>query len=201
MCSLLPEKGNLETNVRNYLTCSYYLGYDLDLYFTEKHQIIMFERLLSCDTIFKQEWENGVYSIPEDPTHTMSLSLYIKKQSSIKKLSRKINKYTSNHKLTEGAKNLLQAYMIKNSQEYTGEGKDRNMNTRMEEMFCGIMKQISDRKKSYITKKLPDDVATEIEKYVSSGGTKRKRFAKTKKRYRSTKNVKSTRKRSVIYPK
>ena len=54
MCTVLPEKGNLETNIKNYLNCSYSLGYNLTSYFTEKQQIIMFERLLSCDANFKQ---------------------------------------------------------------------------------------------------------------------------------------------------
>ena len=77
MCSVLPKKGNLLTNINNYLTCSYYLGYNLDLYFTQNHQIIMFERLLSCDASFKQDWEIGAYSIPEDSAHTMYSSSYI----------------------------------------------------------------------------------------------------------------------------
>ena len=53
-----PIKGNLETKVNNYLIYSYTNGYNLDMFFTQKDQIIMFERLLSCDPIFKQEWEN-----------------------------------------------------------------------------------------------------------------------------------------------
>ena len=176
MCSVLPPKGNLETNVRNYLNCSYHLGYDLDNYFTQKHQITMFERLLSCDTSFKQEWESGVYSIPEDPAHTMYLSPYTKKQSLTKKLSRKINKYIYNKKLTKGAKNLLEAYMRTYSTV-----QNQNMNSKMEEIFCGIFTEIKNRKKSYLSKKLPDELTKEIELYVP-GGTKRKRVTKTKTR-------------------
>jgi len=172
MCSVLPIKGNLVTNVRNYLQCSYNLGYDLDLYFSKNQQITMFERLLSCDASFKQEWESGTYSIPENPAHTMYLSKYIKRQSLTKKLSRKIGNYVYNKKLTRGGKNLLQAYMIKHSQDKTN----------MEDMFCGIFKQISDRKKSYISKKVPSELATEIIENVS-GGTKRKRTRKNTKRH------------------
>ena len=178
MCSVLPEKTKiLATNLRNYLTCSYHLGYDLDNYFTQKQQKIMFERLLYCDTVFRQEWENGVYSIPENSAHTMFLSKYIKKQSEAKKLSRKISRPVYNEKLSKGAKNLLQAYMIKNTQEYIKEDKDRNMDTKIEEMFCGIMRQIGDRKKSYVEKKVPiPELIDEIDKYVPpSGGTKRNR--------------------------
>lgn len=184
MCSRLPEKTKkLETNLINYLTCSYDLGYDLDLFFTEKQKITMFERLLSCDLSFNQEWETGVYSIPENPNDTMRMATYIKKQSTTKKLSRKISKYTSDNKLTEGAKNLLQDYMIKHSQEYINEGKDRNIDTRIEKMFCGIFKQISDRKQTVLSKKLPEDVVKGI---FTFGGTKRKRFVKTKRNTRKT---------------
>jgi hypothetical protein len=52
----------------------------------------------------------------------------------------------------------------------------------MEDMFCGIFKQISDRKKSYISKKVPSELATEIIENVS-GGTKRKRTRKNTKRH------------------
>ena len=180
MCSVLPEKTKIiETNVRNYLNCSYHLGYDLDNYFTQKQQITMFERLLSCDASFNHEWKSGVYSIPEDPAHTMYLSTYIKKQSLTKKLSRKINKYISNKKLTKGAKNLLEAYMRTQSTI-----QNKSMDNKMEEIFCGIFTDITNRKKSYITqltKRVPDDVVKEIELYVP-GGTKRKRFSKTKTR-------------------
>ncbi len=190
MCSHLPPKGDLELNIRNYLICSYSLGYDLDNYFTKNQQVIMFERLLSCDATFKQEWENGFYSIPEDPSHTTQLSPYIKKESSVKKLYRKMNKYTSSkNKLNKGSKNLLQAYMIKNSQEFTEEGKDRNIDTRMEKMFCGIIKQIRDRKTRILSKKVPQEVANEIFTFVPKGGTKRKRSLKTKTKNKTLKTV------------
>lgn len=180
MCSVLPEKTkNIETNLINYLTCSYDMGYDLDPFFTEKQQITMFERLLKCDVSFNQEWKSGVYSIPENPKETMRMATYTKNQSATKKLSRKISNYISNNKLTEGAKNLLKAYMIKQSQEYINEGKNRNIDTRMEKMFCGIFKQISERKRTDLSKKVPEDVAKGI---FTFGGTKRKKFIKTKRK-------------------
>jgi hypothetical protein len=78
MSAVLPSKTkNIETNIRNYLTHSYHHGYDVDSYFTAPQQIKMFERLLSCDKIFEQEWESGAYSVPEDPKSTMYLSSYI----------------------------------------------------------------------------------------------------------------------------
>jgi len=205
MCSVLPIKSNLVTNVQNYLNCSYNLGYDLDAYFSKNQQITMFEKLLSCDATFKQEWESGEYYIPEDRMYTMHMSSYTKKQSSVKKLSRKISNYTFNNKLTEGAKNLLQAYMIKNSQEYSQEGKDRNMNTRTEEMFCGIFKNINDRKESYIDKIAPNsDLKKEITSYLS-GGTKRKHMIKKhksafkkKKVYKNNSTKKNHRRRSSL---
>jgi hypothetical protein len=141
----------------------------------------MFERLLSCDTNFKQEWESGVYSIPEDPKHTMYLSPYIKKQSTTKKLSRKINNYIFNNKLTKGAKNLLEDYMRTYSIDII---QNKNMDSKMEEIFCGIFKQISDRKASYIEKKMP--IVELSEQIKSYGGTKRKR---ARKRRRTLKRV------------
>ena len=181
MSSHLPEKKKkLETNIINYLKFSYYHGYDLDLFFTEKQKITMFERLLNCDVSFNQEWKSGVYSIPENSKETMRNAKYIKKQSATKKLSRKISKYISNNKLTEGAKNLLKAYMIKQSQEYMEEGKDRNIDIRMEKMFCGIFEQISDRKKRILESKLPTDTVNHLFTFTSKGGTKRKGFIKTK---------------------
>jgi hypothetical protein len=138
----------------------------------------MFDRLLSCDTTFKEDWETGTYSIPEDTKHKTMLSKYIKKQSTAKKLARKINNYIYNKKLIKGAKNLLQAYMIQHSQEYMEEGKD--MDKRIEEMFCGIFKQISIRKKSYIDKIAVDsDAKGEITSYLSAG-TRKKRFIKNR---------------------
>ena len=181
MSSHLPEKTKkLETNIINYLKFSYYHGYDLHLFFTEKQKITMFERLLNCDVSFNQEWKSGVYSIPENPKETMRNATYTKNQSVTKKLSRKISKYTSDNKVTEGAKNLLQAYLIKHSQEYINEGKDRNIDTRMKKMFCGIFQQISDRKKSILESKLNSDTVKHLFTFTPKGGTKRKGFIKTK---------------------
>lgn len=180
-----PIKGNLETKVNNYLIYSYTNGYRLDMFFTQKDQIIMFERLLSCDPIFKQEWENGVYSVPENPANTMYMATYIKRQSIPKKLFRKINN-TFKNKLNKGAKNLLEAYMIQQSQEFTKEGPSRNVNTRIKNMFCGIFKQIEDRKEMYLGKKVPEDTVKEITGYISGGTkryTKKKKKRKTRKKY------------------
>lgn len=180
-----PIKGNLETKVNNYLIYSYTNGYRLDMFFTQKDQIIMFERLLSCDPIFKQEWENGVYSVPENPANTMYMATYIKRQSIPKKLFRKINN-TFKNKLNKGAKNLLEAYMIQQSQEFTKEGPSRNVNTRIKNMFCGIFKQIEDRKEMYLGKKVPEDTVKEITGYISGGtkrNTKKKKKRKTRKKY------------------
>lgn len=184
MCSILPEKTkNIEKNIRNYLTCSYDLGYNLDNYFTEPQQTKMFERLLSCDASFNQDWKNGVYSIAENPEQTMYLSTYIKKQSAAKKLSRKITKYSNtSKKLSKGAKSLLEDYMRENTKDFIAEGKERNLDTRIEEMFCGIFTQIKSRKQSYVEKKVPEDVANIIREYTEKkGGTKRKHLKKTRK--------------------
>jgi hypothetical protein len=185
MCSILPEKTkNIEKNIRNYLTCSYDLGYNLDNYFTEPQQTKMFERLLSCDVSFNQDWKNGVYSIPENPEQTMYLSTYIKKQSAAKKLSRKITKYSNtSKKLSKGAKSLLEDYMRENTKDFIAEGKERNLDTRIEEMFCGIFTQIESRKQSYVEKKVPEDVANIIREYTEkkSAGTNRKHLKKTRK--------------------
>jgi hypothetical protein len=178
---VLPPKGNLKTNIINYLNCSYYLGYNLDNYFTQKQQITMFERLLSCDKSFKQEWESGMYSIPEESKNSMYLSKFVKKQSLVKKLYRKTIKYISNQKLTNGAQNLLEAYMRTYSTN-----QNTNANNKMKEIFCGIFTHISERKESYLTKKVPDDVVKEITGYLG-GGTKRKNFTKTKLKTRKRK--------------
>ena len=183
MSAILPPKTkNIKTNIRNYLTCSYDMGYDLDKYFTEKDQTTMFERLLSCDIDFKQQWESGAYSVPADPAQTMYLSTYTTQYSSIKKYSRKIRKHTSKQKLTKGAKNVLEAYMREQSQESMNEGAERNMNARMEKMFCGIFSQIRERKQSDLSKKVPEDVSNIImefaEKKRKTGGTRKKRHSR-----------------------
>jgi hypothetical protein len=114
----------------------------------------------------------------------MYLSPYIKKQSTIKNLSRKINNYIFNNKLTKGAKNLLEDYMRTYSIDII---QNKNMDTKMAEIFCGIFKQISDRKTSYIEKKMPIvELSEQIKAY---GGTKRKRFSKNRKRRRTLKRV------------
>jgi len=179
-----PIKGNLENKVNNYLNYSYGIGYNLDMFFTQKDQLVMFERLLSCDPIFKQEWENGFYSVPEDPAHTMYLAPYVKRQSISKKIFRKINN-TFNKKLNKGGKNLLEAYMIQNSQDFMREGANKNVNAKIQEMFCGIFKQIGQRKEMYLGKKVPEDTVKEITGYIS-GGTKRntKKKRKTRKIYK-----------------
>lgn len=174
-----PIKGSLETKVRNYLIYSYYNDYDLGKYFTEKDQIIMFERLLSCDATFKEEWEKGAHSVPEDPTHTMYLSPYIKKYSSARSFSRKISKHTYNNMLKKGAKNLLKAYMRNHEIDYM---RNKDMDTKIDEMFCGIFKSIDDRKRRILSTKVPEEVATEIFTFIPKGGTKRKRFINSKKR-------------------
>jgi hypothetical protein len=105
----------------------------------------------------------------------------MKRQSIPKKLFRKINN-TFKNKLNKGAKNLLEAYMIQQSQDFMREGPTRNVNTRIKNMFCGIFKQIDERKEMYLGKKVPEDTVKEITGYIS-GGTKRntKKKKKTKK--------------------
>jgi hypothetical protein len=113
----------------------------------------------------------------------MYLSSYIKKQSYSRKLSRKIRKHTSKQKLTKGAKNVLEAYMREQSQESMNEGAERNMDARIEKMFCGIFTQIRDRKKSDLGTIFPDVLADEIIGFVDNnkkktGGTRKKRHSR-----------------------
>ena len=136
-----PQKNDsLKIKINMYLIDSYYVGYDLDNYFTNKEQIIMFERLLKCEPIFKQQWKRGFYVIPEVETETMYLSPYIKKQSTFKKTSRKMFKYTYFGKLTKGSQNLLKGYMIESSQTQI-----KTIDEKMNEIFCGIFYNISKR--------------------------------------------------------
>ena len=128
--------------------------------------------------------KTGVYSVPENPAHTMYLAPYVKRQSISKKLFRKIN--NTFNKLNKGAKNLLEAYMIQQSQDFMREGPTRNVNTRIKNMFCGIFKKIDERKEMYLGKKVPEDTVKEITGYISCGtkrNTKKKR--KTRKIYKT----------------
>ena len=61
-----------------------------------------------------------------------------------------------------------------------------NVNTRIKNMFCGIFKQIEDRKEMYLGKKVPEDTVKEITGYISGGtkrNTKKKKKRKTRKKY------------------
>ena len=159
------KKASLKTKIYEYLINSYHIGYEMNNFFTEKDQIIMFEKLLFNDTNFRFQWKNGFYNIPKVATETMYLSCYIKNQSNVKKISRKILNYTFNNKLTNGAQNLLQGYMIEYSQNLS-----ENINIRMNQIFCGIFESVNKRKQNYITKiteKVPKEIKDhEIMSYV-----------------------------------
>jgi hypothetical protein len=114
----------------------------------------------------------------------MYLSSYTTRYSSIKKFSRKRNQHKKrNGELTKGAKNVIEAYMREQSQESMNEGKERDMDARIEKMFCGIFTQIRDRKKNDLSKKVPDVLADEIIGFVDNkkkktGGTRKKRHSR-----------------------
>lgn len=176
MCTREPEKGDLENNIRNYFTCSYYLGYKLHTYFTEEDQIMMFEKLLACDAIFKGEWENGVHDISKHPAYTLDIKTN-KVSSSVKKYYRKIHKYIYNKKLTAGAKNLLESYMI----EYKQANAEKDTHTNTKEILCGLIKTQRDETKGILEQKVPIEIADLILSFTSKrGGTRRKRAMKRK---------------------
>lgn len=143
---LLPKKtDSIEKRVKMYLQQSYYTDYNLD-YFTDEQKIKMFEKLLKCDLNFNQQWHSGFYVTPEDPTKTMYLSSYIKKQSILKKTNRRLfSRYVYSGKLTKGAENLLQGYMIEYSQN-----KTKTIDEKMNEIFCGIFSAVNKRKQDII---------------------------------------------------
>lgn len=178
MFSPINNNASLENRIKTYLRESYYTGYDLDPYFTENNQIMMFEKLLKCDEEFKREWESGSYCEPTIPSETMYLSPYITKQSYTKKIFRKCSSYKINNKLTKGAKNLLKGYMIKYSQN-----EEMNNDEKIEQMFCGILRQANERRISQIG--LPNDLLREISSYEE----KRKYGGKTSKRRFKIKNI------------
>lgn len=118
------KNATLKTQIEKYLIESYHVGYDLDNYFTNENQIIMFEKLLQRDLHFTKKWTKGFYVIPEDNRKTMYLSSYISKKSIVKRASRKIFKHEYYGKLTKGAKNLLQGYMIDYIQQQKQQTKE-----------------------------------------------------------------------------
>ena len=201
MFTPLNRNASLERKIKKYLTESYYTGYELNPYFTENNQIMMFEQLLKCDEEFKQEWESGSYCKPEVPNETMFLSPYVTKQSNVKKIFRKCFPYKFNNKLTKGAKNLLKAYMIRYSQS----GSYKEKEQRMKQIFCGIFERLHERREQYINKvedKVPYELAREIRGFIGpspSGGKKSKRQIKrkiiindkTKKRKYKNKSIKN----------
>ena len=133
MFAPVNKNASLKTRLNKYLNETYYVGYDLDNYFTNKNQVMMFDRLFKCDANFKEKWTKGVYVIPEDKTSTMYLSSYINKKSLLKNASRKLLRYKYNDKLTKGAKNLLQGYMIEYSQD-----RIFTIDEKMDKLFCSI---------------------------------------------------------------
>jgi hypothetical protein len=197
----------LEPKIRNYIEKSYYDGYNLNYFFTEDEQGMMFDRLLSCDKNFKKDWKNGMYSVPEDPNHKMYFSTYIKKQSSVKKFSRTMQKYSHNNKLTKGAKNLLEMYMREYAQKYINIDADDNsgvpnykiekMNNIIYKIFCGIYETIRIKKIDILEQKVPRDAAELIFSFVPKGGSKRKKIKKSKKRNITVKNAKSAYRKTV----
>jgi len=177
------KKASLKQRIQTYLIRSYYDGYELQYYFTEQQQIMMFEKLLSCDENFSQEWEKGVYCKPMNKNETLYLSPYIKKQSSTKKIYRKVCSHINNNKLTNGAKNLLKSYMIEYAQNYT-----ISENYRMEQIFCGIFHQENKRKDQYISqvseRAREPRLEDEIRSYLGTNGGKKTR----KRRFKTRKN-------------
>lgn len=147
MFAPVKKNASLKTKINKYLIETYHNGYDLDIYFTNNDQIMMFEKLLDCDINFKEKWTKGLYVTPEDNTSTRFLSPYITKKSISKRLSRKLFKHTYYGKLTEGSKNLLQGYMIEYSQEQT-----TSIDEKMNKIFCGIFSNIDKREQAVINK-------------------------------------------------
>ena len=181
---LSPKKtDSIEKRVNMYLHQSYYTGYNLD-YFTDEQKIKMFEKLLKCDSNFNQQWHSGFYVTPEDPNKTMYLSSYIKKQSNLKKTNRRLFRYVYSGKLTKGAENLLQGYMIEYSQNQT-----KTIDEKMNEIFCGIFSAVNKRKQDIINTAIRKSTKNEeiigiydnIKSYYGGGINKTKTKFKIKK--------------------
>ena len=194
-----PKNASLENKIKKYLKESYYTGYDLDEYFTEENQKMMFEKLLNCDEEFRQKWESGSYCEPEVPSETMYLSSYITKHSYTKKIFRKCSPYKINKKLTKGAKNLLKGYMIEYSQNQT-----ISLNDKLSQIFCGILQQSYNRREQYISQigeRTKEPVLSEeIRSYIRppNGGKKSKRRFKRKPFVNKNKTNKRKYKRRVL---
>jgi hypothetical protein len=177
------KKDSIETRVNIYLQQSYHTGYNLD-YFTDEQKIKMFEKLLKCDSNFNQQWQSGFYVTPEDPTNTMYLSSYIKKQSILKKTNRRLFRYVYSGKLTKGAENLLKGYMIEYSQNQT-----KTIDEKMNEIFCGIFSAVNKRKQDIINTAIRKSTNNQeisgihdnIKSYYGSGINKTKTKFKIKK--------------------
>ena len=174
---LSPRKtDSIKKRVNMYLQQSYYTGYNLD-YFTDEQKIKMFEKLLKCDSNFNQQWYSGFYVTPEDPTQTMYSSSYIKKQSILKNTNRRLFRYVYSSKLTKGAENLLQGYMIEYSQNQT-----KTVDEKMDEIFCGIFSAENRRKQDIINKAIRKSTKNQeirgiydnIKSYIGSGNNKTK---------------------------
>ena len=133
MFAPVNKNASLKTRLNRYLNESYYVGYDLDEFFTNKNQVMMFDKLIKCDANFKEKWTKGIYVIPENINSTRYLSSYINKKSFLKNASRKLLRYKYNDKLTKGAKNLLQGYMIEYSQD-----RIFTIDEKMDKLFCSI---------------------------------------------------------------
>jgi hypothetical protein len=177
------QKDSIQKRVNMYLQQSYHTGYKLD-YFTDDQKIKMFEKLLKCDSNFNQQWYSGVYVTPEDPNNTMYLSSYIQKQSNLKKTNRRLFRYVYSGKLTKGAENLLQGYMIEYSQNQT-----KTIDEKMNEIFCGIFSAVNKRKQDTINTAINKstnhqeikEIYDNIKSYYGSGINKTKTKFKIKK--------------------
>lgn len=185
----IPNNASLKYRIKFYLEYSYYRGYDLERYFTEKNQIMMFEKLLKCDEEFKQQWESGSYCQPVDPAHTIMLADYETIKSDAKKFYRQICGYKINNKLTEGAKNLLKGYMIKYSQNYHVSVDDR-----LSQIFCGILRQENERRTSQLVERVREPGLTRLIRSYEGKNEVKNGGKKSKRRFKRKNLVKKTRK-------
>lgn len=142
----LKSLNNIYDRINTYLIHSYYTGYEMNYYFTDKNKILMFERLLNYDDIFRLMWFEGYNIIPKVKTETMYLSQYITTQRKFNKITRYLLRHKYYGKLTKDAENLLKGYLILWSQS------NENINEKMNNIFCGIFKNINERKQKIIKK-------------------------------------------------
>jgi hypothetical protein len=104
--------------IEEYFDTCYYIGYELDLFFTVNQQILLYNASIEYDDKFREDYYSGLYYFSEDKYCNLYFPKYITKKSWLKAFTRYYFPNLNNNIITYGQQNCLQKKLMNYASKY-----------------------------------------------------------------------------------